>query len=82
MMILAALFLGLSAALFFGPQLVAYGADDMRNALRRPEAFTILGGLLTAFVLLLFAPHAGSALISGGEAVQVVTTKIMGLSFG
>ena len=81
LLILAGALLALSAALFFGPQLVIYGPQGLRAAVRRPEAQLVGGCLASAFALLLFAPHAASALISGGQTVQVVATTLMGLSF-
>lgn len=68
----------LSAALFFGPQLIVYGRGGLRDAMARPEAQLVGGALATCLALLLFAPLAGSALISGGETVQVMASTSPG----
>ena len=78
MLFIAAGFLALSTALFFGPQAIAYGLPGLRDAFRRPEARLIAGALVTAIALLLFAPVMSSALISDGQAVQVVAETAMG----
>ena len=81
LLLIAAALLVLSAALFFGPQLVIYGPAGLRDAARRPEAQFVGGCILSALALLFFAPLAGSALISGGETVQVVVTNLLGRRF-
>ena len=77
-LLIAAALLGLSLLLFFGPQMVAYGRAGLRDALDRPEAKIIASGLVSAMALLLFAPLAGSGLISGEETGQVVATILTG----
>lgn len=81
LLFIAAGFLALSAALFFGPHAVAYGLPGLRDAFRRPEAQVIAGALATALALLLFAPVAASTLIPGGETVQVVAETLTGQRF-
>ena len=79
LLLLAGALLCLSAALFFGPQLVAFGTDGLREALTRPEGRLVCACLVSAFVLLLVAPSASSILISGGKTVQVVAHIPTGL---
>lgn len=72
LLLIAAGLLCLSAALFFGPQLVAYGADGARELVRRPQAQFVAMTLLTAGLVILFYDPNASALISDDETVQVV----------
>ena len=72
LLVLAGALLVLSAALFFGPQLVAYGPYGLRTAFARPEARLVSAGLVAAFSVLLFGSPLLSALIPGGDTVQVV----------
>ncbi|MEQ9314226.1 MAG: hypothetical protein RLN72_00150 [Henriciella sp.] len=72
LLLVAAGLLILSAALFFGPQLVAYGADGARQLIRRPQAQFVAMFLISAICVVLFYDPNASALISEDEAVQVV----------
>ncbi len=79
--IIAAILLFLSAALFFGPQLVIYGPRAFPNLVHQPQARFIGGFLTTATVFVLTAPHMGSALITGSEAVTFAARELVNLSF-
>lgn len=80
--IIAAIMLFLSAALFFGPQLVIYGPRAFPALVRQPQARFIGGFLATATAFVLAAPHMGAALSSGGEAVIYAARELVTLSFG
>ncbi|MGB3625603.1 MAG: hypothetical protein WA989_07240 [Henriciella sp.] len=82
LLIIAGLFLVLSALFFFGPHLVVYGTSGLRDAFSRPEAQIVTVGLVAAFCVLLFAPAGPSSLISGDETVQVVHADIAGPAQG
>lgn len=82
LLLIAALFLVLSALFFFGPHLVVYGASGLRDAFSSPEARVVTAGLVAALCVLLFAPAGASSLISTGETVQVVHADIAGPVYG
>ena len=81
LLLIACALLGLSMLLLFGPHLMAYGREGLKQVLARAEVQLLGGGLASAFALLLFAPHTGSALISAGETVQVVAQHVAGMRF-
>ncbi|WP_300377402.1 hypothetical protein [Henriciella sp.] len=81
LLVLAGVLLVLSAALFFGPQLVAYGPHGLREAFSRPEAHLVTLALAGILAWLLFGTSMVSALISGGETVQVMAGHLMGPRF-
>ncbi len=80
--ITAAILLFLSAACFFGPQLVIYGPRALPMLAKQDQAKFIGGFLITATVLVITAPYFGTALLSGGEAVTLVARQLVGMSFG
>ncbi len=81
-LVLAGVLLLASAALFFGPQFIAFGMPGLHDAFSRPEAKLVVGGLACAFALLLLVPTGASGLISGGKAVQVVAETPTGPGVG
>ena len=81
-LVLAGALLCLSVALFFGPPLVIYGMNGLRDAFARPEAKLVSVGLGCAFALLLLVPAGASGLISGGKTVQVVAETPTGPGAG
>lgn len=79
--IIALVFLGLSAAFLFGPQLVIYGPKALRNMAREGQV-QFVGGCVTSLVILVFAaPFIGSAFQSGGGAVTLVVIDIFTMQF-
>ncbi len=79
--LLAAFFLFLAAALFFGPQLVIYGPRALPEIARNPQVRMAGGCLASLCILAIMAPHMGSALINGGETVTVLAVNFATLSF-
>ena len=80
--ILALFMLALSAACFFGPQIVAYGTRGVQDLAASPEARFVAASLTTAIALVVAAPTVGSAFGKGGEIVVAVAVQTMSLSFG
>ena len=72
LILIAAGLLALSAAFFFGPQLVAYGGHGARDLVRRPQAQFVAMTLMTAFLVIVFYDPSASALGSGDEQVEMV----------
>lgn len=80
--IAAIVFLVLSAACLFGPQLVVYGPRAIPTLVRQPQA-RFVGGLLTsAAALALTAPYFGSAVSAGGQNMTLVMLDVFTMNFG
>ena len=79
--LIAGVFLFLSAALFFGPQLYIFGPQILPELARKPEVRFVGAALVTATAFLLLSPALGSALISGGNTVQLMAEAVLGLTF-
>ncbi len=80
--VIAAVLLFLSAACFFGPQLVIYGPRAVPLLLKQAQARFIGGFLVSAAILSIIAPHFGGALLSGGEVITLVALDLINMSFG
>lgn len=80
--ILAFVFLCLSAMLLFGPQLVVYGPKAFPNMLKNQQVRYVGGFLTSAAVMLICAPHLGSAMLTGGEHITLVAVDLVTMSFG
>lgn len=80
--VIAAILLFLSAACFFGPQLVIYGPRAVPLMLKQGQARFIGAFLASAAILSIIAPHFGSAVLSGGEAITLVALDLVNMSFG
>lgn len=80
--IIAFALLVLSALLFVGPQIVAYGPRAIPAMMRQPEARFVGGCFASLIVMALIAPGFGAALMTGGETLQMVALELSGLSFG
>ena len=80
--ILAALFLFLSAALFFGPQLVIYGPRAVRPLMRNGQAKFVGGVLVSACAVLVTAPYMAPVVVKGGEAITMAALEIFTMQFG
>lgn len=78
LILIAIAFLGLAAALFFGPYLVAYGPDGLRDLVRRGDARFLGLFLAAALALAVFAPGTDPALISDTASVQLVPQDMTG----
>lgn len=80
--VLAAVMLFLSAACFFGPQLVIYGPRAFPSMLKQPQAKFVGGFLVTACVFAVSAPYFGGAMLQGGQRMSMVALDMMSMSFG
>ncbi len=80
--VISVILLFVSAACFFGPQLVIYGPRAVPLLLKQGQARFIGGFLVSAAILSLVAPHLGSAMLSGGEAITLVALDLINMSFG
>ena len=80
LILLACILLLASAALLFGPQLVTYGTDGLRDLARRGDARFVSAFLIGALCLLVFAARPATVLISSGDTVQVVQNEPVGAS--
>ncbi|MBR9833765.1 MAG: hypothetical protein GYB42_00910 [Alphaproteobacteria bacterium] len=80
--LLAAVFLFLSAALFFGPQLVIYGPQALPGLFRQRQARFVGGFLATVCVFAVTAPHFADAVIGGGVHMGQVAGGVSQLGQG
>lgn len=80
--LLAAIFLFLSAALFFGPQLVIYGPHVLPDMFKQHQARFVGGFLATVCVFAVTAPHFANAVIGGGHNMAHVAGGTINLSHG
>ncbi len=80
--IIAAIFLFLSAALFFGPQLVIYGPRALPSLMKNPQARLAGGVFGSVAVMVALTPYMASALMQGGETVTAMALDIMTITFG
>ena len=77
----AIVFILLSAALMFGPQLVVYGPRALPQ-LARDEQARFVGGCLTSIlVLALMSPYVTTAFSSGGDALTLVMAELVTMQF-
>ncbi|MEO1188438.1 MAG: hypothetical protein AAFW60_05135 [Pseudomonadota bacterium] len=79
--LLASLFLLLSAALCFGPRLAVYGPRAARDMVREGQVQFVAGWFASVFVLILTAPHLGTAFTSGGSALSIAMLDIYSMQF-
>ncbi len=80
--ILAICLLVLSAACFFGPQLVIYGPRALPTVWKQPQARFVSGFIVTAATLVMTAPYFGAALLESGSQVTIATLNLMSMTFG
>ena len=80
--IAAIVFIALSAAFLFGPQLVFYGPPALPRLVRQPQVRFLGGFLVTACALTLMAPYFGAAVSSGSENISLVMIDLFTMSFG
>jgi len=78
---IAVAFIAMSAACFFGPQLIAYGPRAFSDFKQSPEARFVAGVLSSVLVLALLTPFASVAAITGGETVLALVIETATLSF-
>ena len=79
--IIAAIFMFLSAALFFGPQLVVYGPRAFPALAKQPQARFVGGMLATVLVAVLTGPYWIGAMHEGGRTMTVIALEVAALSF-
>jgi hypothetical protein len=79
--LLAITFLGLSAALMFGPQVATYGPRMARDMLQDGQVQFVGGCLSSALLLVFLAPYAGDAFSSGGSAITLVMVDVFTMQF-
>ena len=82
LIILATLFALLAVLLVFVWPLVIAGPHRRMQVLQSAEMRFLAGTVATVVIALVMAPFAATALISGGEAVQVFAEGGSALSFG
>lgn len=80
--ITAIVLLILSVLLFFGPQIVTYGPRAVPALARQREVRFVGGCLASLVVLAALVPSFGSAVITGGQTIQMFAMELTGLSFG
>ena len=74
--------LGLSALLFFGPQLVVYGPKMARQMTSNGQVQFVGGCWLSVLALCVMGPQLGAAVSSGGNAMTLVVMDIFTMQFG
>ena len=79
--VLAAILLVLSAACFFGPQLVIYGPRSFPAVFKQRQARIVGGILATACVFAVAAPHFASSVVQGGNQMSPAMLNMTALSF-
>ena len=82
MQVLAGVFIVLSAACFFGPQLIIYGPKSFATLKRDRYARGIASSLVMISVLAVVAPFYGPAALDGGQLVSAVAFDIFTLDYG
>jgi hypothetical protein len=80
--ITAIVLLVLSFLLLFGPQVVAYGPRAIPALTRQREVRFVGGCLASLVVLAALLPSFGSAVVTGGQTMQMFAMELTGLSFG
>lgn len=78
LILIAVALLALAGTLFFGPYLVVYGPDGLRDLVRRGDARLLSLFLITALAFAVFAPGTDPALISDTASVQLVPQDTTG----
>lgn len=79
--LVAVVFLILSAAFMYGPQLALYGPRALTDLSRNGQAQFVGGCLASALTLVILAPGLGSAFSSGGSAVTLVMADLFTLTY-
>ena len=79
--LVSVLFLLLSAAFLFGPQIAVYGPRAASDMIRNEQAQFAGGCLVSAFLIVILAPHLGTAFSSGGSAVTLVMADLFTMRF-
>lgn len=80
--LIAFLFLALSVAFCFGPRLVVYGPRALGEMAQEGQVQFVGGCLASVLVLIVTAPHFGSAFSAGGQTVSVAMVDIFSMRFG
>lgn len=70
-----------SAAFMYGPQLIVYGPKAFPALVANGQAQFVGGCLVSALVIVLLAPHLGSAFSSGGGAITLVMVDLFTLDY-
>jgi hypothetical protein len=79
--LLALGFLALSAAFLFGPPLLIYGPKTARDMVRDGQMQFVGGCFASLIILVLTAPHIGTAFLTGGGAITLVMVDLFTMQF-
>lgn len=72
----------LSALLFFGPQIVAYGPRAIPSLARRRDVRFLATTFASLIVLALIAPSFSTALYTGGSTIYAMAAELTSMNFG
>ncbi len=77
----AIVFILLSGALMFGPQLAVYGPRALPRLAQDEQARFVGGCLTSVLVLAVMAPYFSVAFNSGGDALTLVMAELVTMQF-
>ncbi len=77
----AIVFILLSGALMFGPQLAVYGPRALPRLAQDEQARFVGGCLTSVLVLAVMAPYFAVAFNSGGDALTLVMAELVTMQF-
>lgn len=77
----AIVFILLSAALMFGPQLAVYGPRALPRLAQDEQARFVGGCLTSVLVLAVMAPYLTAGFSSGGDALTLVMAELVTMQF-
>ncbi|MEM1086279.1 MAG: hypothetical protein AAGH90_01000 [Pseudomonadota bacterium] len=80
--ITAMFFIALAAALFFVPQIVAYGPRAVPALMSRPEVRFIATSFASLVVLAAIAPSFAEAVAIGGSTIYATAIELTNMNFG